>query len=305
VRVKTLLKWTGIGVGAVVGVVVLAIAVLYVKAGSRLHRPYEVRVPAVTVRADSDAVVRGRHLAEAVTLCVGCHGDSLGGAVLVDEPRIAVIYASNLTAGRGGVGATYTDADYVRAIRHGVSPSGRALMIMHSDAYQHLGEEDLGAIISYLRSVPPVDNEVPATSIGLLGRGLLALGMVGGETMPLFPAEVIDHDAPLPSRPEPAVTAEYGRYLVAIGMCRMCHGGDLRGAPPVDEGAPRGPDLAALAAPGAWSERMFVETLRTGVTPYGKQLAEVMPWEAYAKMTDDELAAVWRYLTSLSDERRP
>jgi cytochrome c553 len=269
--------------------------------GVRLHRRYDVTVAPITISADSGTIARGRHLAEAVTLCTGCHGDDLSGDVLIDQPMMATIYASNLTAGRGGVGSVYDDADYARAIRHGVNPAGRGLMIMHSDAYNHLSEADLGAIIAFIRSMPPVDQEHPATRGGPLGRIFMALGFFDQETAPPIPAEVIDHDAPFGNTP-PGPTAAYGQYLVAIGLCRMCHGGDLRGGLPIEEGAPPAPNIAALAAPGAWSEEQFVSTLRTGVTPYGKSLnGEIMPWEHYGRMTDEELGAIRRYLASLSE----
>jgi mono/diheme cytochrome c family protein len=80
----------------------------------------------------------------------------------------------------------------------------------------------------------------------------------------------------------------------------MCHGSSLKGGPPVDVGAPPAPDITVYAVPGGWSEAQFVETIRSGTTPYGKALdPEFMPWEVYAKMTDDELAAIRAYMASL------
>lgn len=296
------LKWAGIGLAGLVLLAAVAAAILYVRGGARINRTYDIAVAAVPVPTDSATVARGRRLAEAVTLCTGCHGDDLAGEVLIDEPMMATVYASNLTAGRGGVGTTYEDADYVRAIRHGVNDAGRGLMIMHSDAYHNLSAADLGAIIAFVRSMPAVDKEHPETRGGPLGRIFVALGMFDRESMPLIPAETIDHDAPFADPPTPAKTAAYGRYLVSLALCSMCHGDDFQGGPPMEEGAPLAPNIAALAAPGAWSEEQFIGTLRTGVTPYGKALdADVMPWERYGGMTDEELGAIWRYLVSLHD----
>jgi mono/diheme cytochrome c family protein len=298
---KKALKWIGIGVGGLVGLAVIVAAGLYVRGGSRLNRTYAPEVAAIPIPTDSAAIARGRHLVVAVTLCQGCHGDALEGDTLIDEPLMATIYASNLTAGRGGVGASYTDADYVRAIRHGVNPAGRGLMIMHSDAYHNLGEADLAAIIAYVRSVPPVDHEVPATRGGLLGRIFVALGFFDSEAMPMIAAEVIDHEAPFAAAPPAGETAEYGRYLMSIAMCTMCHGPDLKGGPPLEEGAPATPTLAAYGAAGGWSAEQFVTAIRTGVAPHGNTLdQELMPWELYAKMTDEELGAIWQYLASLN-----
>jgi mono/diheme cytochrome c family protein len=299
------LKWTGIGLGGIVGVAVVAAALLYFMGASRLSRRYDIQVAAVAVPTDAAAIARGRHLAEAVTLCHACHGDGLGGDVLIDEPLIATVYASNLTAGRGGVGATYGDADYVRAIRHGVDRAGRGLMIMHSDAYHNLGQADLGAIIGYIKSMSPVDHEVPRTRGGPLGKILVALGLFDTGAMPLIPAEVIDHRAPFADVPPQGATSAFGRYLVSIALCGMCHGPDLRGGPPVEEGSPPGPTLAVYGAPDGWSEEQFVSTIRTGIAPHGKALEpKAMPWQVYAKMTDEELGAIWRYLASLNSAAR-
>ena len=91
-----------------------------------------------------------------------------------------------------------------------------------------------------------------------------------------------------------------GRYLVSIALCQMCHGEGLKGAPPIDVGAPPGPDITVYAMAGGWSESQFIETIRTGRTPYGKALdPEFMPWEVYGRLTDDELAAIRTYMASL------
>jgi mono/diheme cytochrome c family protein len=298
---KKIVKWVGIALGGLIGIILIAGVVLSFLGGSRLNRSYSVQPQGIDIPTDEAAIERGRHLARAVTLCVACHGENLAGDTLIDEPMIATIYASNLTAGRGGVGATYTDIDYLRAIRHGVNRQGRGLMIMHSDAYNRLSAADLGAIIAYLKSLPPVDNEVPQSRGAVLGKVFVALGLFDG-AVPLIPAEIIDHDAPIAAAAPAGVTPEYGQYLASIAVCSMCHGSDLKGGPPIEEGAPPGPNIAAYAASGSWSEEQFINTIRTGVTPYGKTLnADVMPWEVYAKMTDEELAAIWRYVASLGD----
>jgi mono/diheme cytochrome c family protein len=300
---RKVLKWAGIGLGSLLGIVVAAAVVLFFVGGSRLNKSYDLQVATIAIPTGEEAIARGRHLAEAVTLCQACHGDNLEGKVLVDEPSIVTIYASNLTPGQGGIGVTYSDADYVRAIRHGVNRDGRGLMIMHADAYHNLGQEDLGAIIAYAKSVLPVDNAIPQTKGAPLGRIFLALGLFDMEAMPFIPAEIIDHNAPFAEIPSQGVTSEYGQYLVSIALCSMCHGSDLKGGPPIEEGAPPGSDITPFGAPGIWSEEQFFSTLRTGITPYGKTLdSESMPWKVYARMTDEELGAIRVYLVSLNSE---
>lgn len=299
---KKILKWAGIGLGALLALIAAAGAVLYWSGGSRLNTAYTIPDDPVEVRTDSAAIAHGRHLAEAVSLCTSCHGDDLGGDVLFDEPPIASVYASNLTSGAGGIGRSAGDADLVRAIRHGVNTEGRALMIMHADAYHHYSAADLGALVGFIRSMPPVDRELPRTRVAPLGRVMVALGLLDTETMPLLPAEVIDHSAPLAEAPLPGTTPAYGKYLVSVGLCTMCHGADMKGGPPIEEGAPPGPDITAYGASAGWSEEQFISTIRTGVTPYGKALnSDYMPWKQFGGMTDQELTAITRYLGSLSD----
>jgi cytochrome c553 len=295
---KKVLKWIGIVLGALLGLLVLALVVLYFVGSARLNKRYDIQVENIAVPSDEAAISRGRHLSEALTLCQACHGEGLEGEIIDNEPLIAVITASNLTSGRGGVGTTYTDADWVRAIRHGVNTEGRGLILMHSDLYHNLSEEDLGAIITFVKSAPAVDNEVPKTKPGPLGAVFVALGMFDMEGLPLIPAEQIDHSAPFAEAPSPAATAEYGQYLVSITVCRMCHGSDMKGGPPIEEGSPPGPDITESGRLNGVSEGDFIELFRVR----GAVKSEYMPWDLYAKLTDEELGAIWRYLASLNGQ---
>lgn len=297
---KKVFKWVGIVLGILVGLLVLTGVVMYTIGSARLDKTHNIQVQTIAVPTDEAAIARGRHLAETVTGCLACHGEDLGGQVLDDDPMMFTFAPSNLTAGRGGVGVAYNDSDYVRAIRHGVNPAGRGLMIMHSDIYHNISTEDLGAIIAFIKSAPPVDNEDAKTRVAPLGRIFVALGMFDTEAMPLIPAEVIDHDASFSPAPAQGPTAEYGQYLMSISLCGMCHGSDLNGAPPLEPGMPPGPSIAILAAPGGWSPAQFDSVVRTGMTPSGRTLdPEFMPWDVFANMTDEELTALWLYLQTL------
>lgn len=291
---KRLGKWIAIGLGGLVGLLLLALLVLYALSTARINKRYEITTEAVTIPTDEAALARGQHLAD-IFACTDCHGETLAGGAFVEDPMLGNLYADNLTAGDGGTGARYSDADYVRVIRHGVNPEGRSVLFMPAQEMNHLSDEDLGALIAYLRTVPAVDNKLPDNSVGLLGRVLLVTGQI-----PLLPAELIDHDAPLAAAPEPGITAEYGLYL-ARG-CQGCHGSDLAGGPipgaPPD--APPAPNLTPAGNLGNWSENDFFSTMRSGATPDGRQLdGEWMPWQTTAKMTDDELKAVWLFLQSV------
>jgi len=203
---KKILKWIGIALGSLVALLVVAAVVLYILGSARVNKTFDIQPEAIPIPTDEASIARGQHLVEALTFCGGCHGENLGGEAFEDEPMIATFYAPNLTSGKGGVGATYSDADYVMAIRHGVSPQGRGLLIMHSDVYHNLSEQDLGAMIAYLKSVPAVDNELPELKIYPLGNIMVALGAFDSEALPLMPAESIDHSAPFAEMPAQSKT---------------------------------------------------------------------------------------------------
>jgi cytochrome c553 len=299
-RSRTWLRRGLIGIGALFAIVALALVTLYAVGASRLGETHDVRVSAVAIPDDADAVSRGRHLARAVLFCTECHGENLQGQEIESEPGLLTFAAPNLTSGRGGVGAELDDEDWVRAIRHGVNRDGRGMLIMHADAYNHLTADDLGAVIAFARSVPPVDNEPPAANVEPLGVVLFALGLFDMENMPFIPAEVVDHDAPVPDGPAPGPTPEYGDYLVTVGLCRMCHGATLRGAPPIDPSFPSGPNISVY---GVKTREQLERTLRTGTTPDGRQLdGEFMPYRVFQNMTDEEIGAIWQYLARLEAE---
>jgi mono/diheme cytochrome c family protein len=286
------LKWIGIGLGGLVGIIVLAALILSFVGNARLHKTLDIQPEALSIPTDQASLERGEHL---VTIaCTGCHGENLAGQPLLDDPSIGKIYSANLTSGQGGVGASHSDADLVRSIRHGVAPSGRHLAIMPADAFIHFSAEDLGAVIAYLRTVPPVDNPVPEPQLTFMGRVLLAAGMFGD----VFPADTIDHSQPFAAMPEVGANPEYGGYLASF--CKTCHGADLAGAQPADPASPFAPNLTPGGELVGWSEADFLQALHTGVTPTGRKLnPEFMPWESFGKFSDEELKGLWMYLQSL------
>lgn len=290
-----LFRVLGLVVAGVVLVIGGAWAATYLISENRLTETVDVPREAIQIPSDITSIQRGQHLASAVAACVDCHGPNLAGKVFSDDPSIGRIVPPNLTRGRGGVGATLTDADFVRAIRHGVDPSGRQLLIMPSDQYYHFGDADLGDIIAYVRSIPAIDTSLPRNEIRYLGRVLFALGQ-----LPLQPATTIDHFAPRPVAPRASVTPEYGQYLSDTAGCPSCHGpgfsgGKIPQAPPNTIPAPN----ITSAGLGGWSDADFIKVMRTGVRPDGRVLNTFMPWPYFAQMTDDELRAIWRFLQAL------
>lgn len=290
--IRKIVKWTAIVLGGLIGLLVVVVVVLALIGGARANKKYDIPVETVAIPAESEAIERGEHLA-VIYICKDCHTENLRGELAFAVPGMLTIPTPNLTSGAGGVGSFFTDADWVRAIRHGVGFDGRALFVMPSDGFHSIGDADLGALIAYLKSLPPMDNELPARRIDLLGRLLMAVGM-----FPPLAVDLIDHTSPPPVAPPPGVTVVYGEYLSRT--CTTCHGANLNGAPfgPPGQEAPS-PNLTPGGELGAWSEQDFFATLRTGLTPSGRRLSEEMPWTSYGRMTDDELKALWLYLQSL------
>ncbi len=292
---RNALKWIGFVLGGLVILVVLFVVVMFAIGSSRLNKTYDVQPATVTITANAAALERGAYIYS--VSCAGCHGEDGSGKIVLDDPGLGYIAGPNLTPGQGGVGSAYSDADFVRAIRHGVDANGKPLMIMPSKAYGQFGEEDLSAIIAYVQDLPAVDNDLGDKALKPPGHILLALGAFGD----ILAAEVIDHNAALPSMPTQGVTVEYGEYLVNTGDCATCHGPDLAGMQGPEPGAPFSSNLTPGGVLAIWSAEEYIETMRTGTTPYGKQLdPNYMPWISLGKMTDDDLTAMFLYLQSLS-----
>ena len=289
---KRYAKWIGIGLGGIVTLLVLLIIILSGIGGMKIDRTLDVPITAVNVPTDAASIERGKHFVESVVPCQECHGENFEGKVLEDDPLFGRLAAANLTRGVGGVGGELKDIDYVRAIRHGIDRDGKAILAMPSEAFNVIGDEDLGAMIAYLKSVPPVDNEVPKSKARLIARIITLFDDS------LFPANTIDYSVPRRLPPERGVTAEYGKYLATI--CTVCHGQDLGGDFLPDGTGVFAPNLTSGGSLGSWSENDFINTLRSGTTPGGNALdPKNMFWPRFGKMTDDELGAIWLHLTSI------
>jgi mono/diheme cytochrome c family protein len=271
---------------------------------------------------DAESIERGRHIFQ-FRGCEACHSgggyvdisdsdqplDShlrlpsqdvphMEGNIYLDDPAVGKVVASNLTSGKGGVGNSYTDQDWIHAIRHGIRSDKTPLLFMPSTEFYFLSDQDLGSVIAYIKSAPPVDNELQPSELSWTGR--VAMTLVS--TITFIPAELIPHDAPRPIAPAAGITSEYGEYLTH--SCKVCHGPTMSGGriPGFPSSWPPAPNLTfgAGSALPTWTEEGFRNAIRTGVTPEGIKLrAEYMPWGSYKFMNDDELKAVWVYLEAL------
>ena len=300
---RRFLKWSGIITGGLLGVFLVLLVVLFLVGSRKVNRTYDVDIASVAVPTDAASIAKGKHYVEAVGMCQVCHGQDLAGpdvdeckvvpcTGISDDPLFGKLMPGNLTSGHGGIGGVFTDEDYVRAIRHGIGLDGKTLVIMPSEVFNKISDEDLGAIIAYLKTLPPVDNDLDESELGPLGR---MLAVFEGT---LLPATQIDHNAPRTPSPVAGVTAEYGQYLAEI--CTVCHGERLSGGEVPDGDRTIAPDITPGGAPGSWTTTQFVRTMRSGITPQGNLLdPRFMPWNRFTQMTGDELDAIWLYLQSL------
>lgn len=275
-------------------ILVAAALVLFVYRASerRLERRYDVQAGDVPVSDDSASIARGRYLYSTIS-CGLCHGDDGGGKVYVDQMPMGRMVGTNLTNGRGGVAGERTNLDWVRAIRHGVRRDSTSLILMPSEVFVNLTTADLGAVIGYLRSLPPVDRELPASGFGWLGRALLATGRL--EILPANKTPPFREPEPV----TPGPTAEYGRHLADIAGCHGCHGHGLSGGKVA--GPPDLPPASNLTPAGLinWTQADFARLMREGLRPANAPVHEFMPWEVYRNMSDEDLAALWAYLRSV------
>lgn len=270
----------------------LSTALVYVVSERKLNSRYPFAPAALRVHGDAATVERGEHLFRAVGSCTLCHGEDGGGAIYVDSPALGVVVGPNLTRGRGGLGSRFAGADWERAVRQGVHPDGRSLLIMPTEVFVNLTDEDMAALIAYLERLPPVDRELPPTRLYLIGRAMLAAGALD---ILVAPKTSLEHRV----ANAPVGTVEHGRYLANISGCHGCHGYGLSGGRVV--GPPDLPPASNLtpAALSSWTERDFRRVMREGRRPDGRELHQFMPWRQFSRMTDPELSSLWLYLRSV------
>jgi mono/diheme cytochrome c family protein len=247
----------------------------------------------VALPTDAASVARGQYL-YGTRGCVDCHGSDGAGRTFIDDGRMKVA-GPQIAPGPGSATAAYRVEDWVRTVRHGVKPSGRPLLIMPSQDYNRLTDADLGALIAYVRQMPPVNGSPAVLELPLAVRVLYGFGAIPDA------AALIDHSLP----PEPPVaegaTVEHGRYVAH--MCEGCHGPKLAGGK-VPGGPPDWPPSANLT-PGEGgvmgryaSADDFVRMMRSGKRADGSAV-RVMPFESLSAMNDTDLRGLHAYLQTL------
>lgn len=288
------LKWGGTVLFGLLSLIALAALVLAGIGSYKLSVPKYSYGPVsdVKVAGTPEQIEQGRRVAN---LCADCHSSKGGGNELLDGgqnflaggPPLGEVHPSNLTP--GGELKDWSDGEIIRAIREGIHKSGRTLVIMPAMAFNKMSDDDVHAIVAYLRSQPAVADTNPKNHLNVLAAIMIGAGMI--------PPEVISAQPPVtgPVTAPAAGTMEHGNYLASVMGCRDCHGLSLDGNGA--QGA--APNLTVLVP--KMTEEGFMQTIRTGKDPSGHELnPEAMPWKSYAKaLTDAELKDLYSYMSQL------
>lgn len=275
--------------------------------------------PDLKVEATPERIARGSYLTNHVLVCTACHSErdwsyysgpmvegtaGMGGARFGHEHGLpGNLYASNITP--SGIG-DWTDGEVARLIASGVNRDGQAIFpLMPYLGYNRLAPEDLHAVVAYLRTLAPVDNQVPSSELDF------PLNLIV-RTMPLpYPA------TPAPPRADPVA---YGEYLATVGGCIECHTPAVDGTPLPGMQLAGGfvfvlPDgqkvVSANITPhatgiGTWNEETFVQRFKAYDNPRAQRIPAKpgqpntdMPWTLYAGMETDDLKAIYAYLRTV------
>lgn len=290
-------KWTLRATGALAVLLVLAGLALATgnwMADRKMQRSVDTLVQPLAYRDDPQALERGRYL-YASRGCVDCHGTNGAGRMFLDDGNGFRIAGPNITPGAGHVVAGYTPQDWVRSIRHGVAPSGKPLMIMPSEDYNRLTDDDLASLVAHLRHLPSVEGGGAIVDLPLPVRALYGFGLIKDA------AAKIDH-ARAPEQPVPeGITLAHGAYVA--NMCMGCHGPQLAGGK--IPGSPPDWPAAANLTPGAGTVMgrypdgdALIRLFKTGLRPDGTAV-KVMPFASLREMSETDLRALHLYLKSL------
>lgn len=279
---------------ALVGLAIAAFAGALWMGERKLERTVDVRVVPVPYSRDPKALVLGKYLFD-TRGCAECHGPLGAGKVFIDDPGTGMLVRGpNITA--GGVTAAYSEADWVRAVRHGISPSGRALMVMPSEDYNRLNDADFAALVAYIRSLLSASGQGAAIKLPAIMRALYGAGVIKDAS------EKIDHKLPPSSPIAVAVSVEHGGYVA--NMCIGCHGAGLSGGN-IPGGPPDWPPAANIT-PGEGSAmtpydtpEKFAVMMRTGKRPDGSDVSKVMPFGAFRSLNDTDLQALLAFLKTV------
>ena len=294
------LKWGGVVLTGLLTLLPTLLLVLALVGFAKLNQHHNNAAADIKVAGTPAQVARGQQLAN---ICASCHSPDgqpvLSGANFITTfgfLPVGTFYAPNLTP--SGNIKDWTDGEVIRAIREGVHQNGRSLLIMPSETFRHMSDDDVQALVAYLRSQPATGGPSPDNQWNVLGAIFINLSDFRTAQAPAGPVA-----APQPGTPE------YGHYLVSIIGCANCHGDQLQGRLDTGQpGPPAGPNLTQIVP--TWTEAQFMTFFNTGRRPDGSPVPNEtlangtqrprMPWdEVRAATTDADLHDLYTYLHSL------
>lgn len=289
---NTWVKRAGLGVGLLLVLAVAALMFASMLGERKRERTVDIAVQPVAWATDAQGIERGHYLFRSRG-CAECHGPDGGGHEFINDGKGMRIRAPNITA--GGPVARYTAQDWVRVIRHGVKADGHAVFIMPSEDYNRFTDQDVAAVVGYVRTLAPRSGGEAVVELPLPVKALYGLGAIRDA------AEKIDHSLP-PAQPvNAAVNAQHGAYVA--NMCIGCHGPGLSGGT-IPGGPPDWPKAANLT-PGEGSAMArypdataFVTMLRSGKRPDGSAI-QVMPFDSLRELNDTDAHAVYAFLKTV------
>ena len=308
-------------------IIVLAVIVFFIYVQMSWDKTYDWPGPTLKASTDSSVIARGKYLVEGPAHCGSCHISDFGDMIAGDKGEVValkggltfpmgplgIMYTRNLTPDQAtGIGR-YSDEQLFRMMRHGIRPDGKASMPVLMPFWK-MADDDLVAVVSYLRSLAPVENNVPTNEWTFMGKAVRSL-------TPTF--EPIKDPAAPATAPAMAATVERGEYLANyVANCVGCH--TQRDLMTYQATAP---EFAGGMEFEPWPELYtYLKTdpevwLRTpNITPdpggalanyktpeefiarfrKGRLIAfSPMDWGPFSRMSDEDITAIWMYLNSL------
>lgn len=280
---KTALKWAGYGLAGVVGACALAVGGAFAVSEAMIRWPVEKPRSTLVASVDPGAVARGARVAK-LNGCHDCHGANLEGKLFHDEPAILKAWGPNLSRQL----AQHSDADFDRAVRHGVGLDGRRLWMMPSSAFAYLNDQEMADLMAYLRTYKPTGQLQPRLQVGHLGRLGVLLGKFKSE------ADTIRDNGAL-QLADAGPTHEVGRQVARA--CIECHGPALKGG-----GFLKTPDLSIAAS---YDAEDFARLMHTGIAAGDRKvgLMTEVGRDRFSAFTPDEVAALHGYLKARAERQ--
>jgi len=276
---RTVLRWAGYAAGGLVVLVALAVAYVWI-ASNRAMRARVTPKPENLAGARAAEIADGQRQLH-VLGCISCHGEGLRGNLFFDEPKVAQLYAPNLTL----VAAKANGQQLAQAIRQGIGHDGRSLFAMPSAQYARLTDGEVAALIHAIRVLPRGGRKSPPVEVGPLGR----VGVVTGKFKPA-PVMVAEFADNMPA--DLGADFARGRHL-AMTNCAECHGPSFGGGEP--KPGLKAPDLQIA---GAYDLEQFKRLMREGVPADGRDLnmMDDIARNDLRYLNDEEIAALHAYL---------